>query len=479
MHVTKDTSDCARVRLVKTLSPARKNRDYRIWRILARISLLHACVVILLLTMLFGSACHLIFPFDVPAADPSYECTMKQIGCVLKQKKANVTVIKPAGLICQPKAYLAPGDPVYCGINLSKLTNSGSCNTFKTSTVVKLPFSARSDTSSDYLKIRVLEDVEGFYLAYDSRVTTKPKWLEDLFDKSTCASDFVTITNPKMSSPPSPACNQPLKMQVYKWKTSPLKKDTVITVPGNAHGYQNVPGNLPSACLRMYIPFIKPERKLSDLNCSKPYQTKTFANNYCVTVDEEGKDDATIWKDRYAKAVELIKKSCADDLAAKQLENWKCDEPTADCNHVDGYCSRPQIDDQDIGKRTFAHTISSMVEFVPSLSTATFTLDGDSDTSQINGAIDFEYAFNQQLCDCMDKMLIDDLRLKIGNLSVKEQNFTNMYISLNKRATASCDNIATQIGRKPCQFYTIPAGELSFNFNAKHNGARRLIVVDN
>jgi hypothetical protein len=418
--------------------------------------------------MLFGSACHVIWPLDAPPTQTQWDCAVTQLGCIYKKKTAKL----PPSLICQPEAYLEPGDPVYCGTKLAKLEDAGPCNTFKTSTVIKLPFSDRLDTSPDYLKIKMIEDVEGFYLAYDTRVTHKPDWLENLFDKSTCVPDFITVTNGKTVNPPSPACNEPLIMEVYKWKTSPLTKDTVMTVPGNAHGYKNLPSNLPLACLRMYIPFVKPKHDPSDLDCSKPSDTETFNDKYCVSVVEEGKDAEQIRKEREEAATQLAKQGCAKDLKDRQLDNWSCDQATVNCEFIGEYCSTAQT-------LTVAHTVSSVVEFVPLLSTATFTLDGDSDTSQINGTIHFSYVFNKQLCDCMEKMLIQDMHLKIGNLSVKGQNFTDMYVSLNKKGWAECDNIASQIGRVPCQGYVIPQNELSFNYNVKHNGDQRLIIVDN
>ncbi|UCG57487.1 MAG: hypothetical protein JSU70_21805, partial [Phycisphaerales bacterium] len=472
MNSDRDTSDHMCAHLAKAQSSRQKNRDHKILRALARISFPHVCVAAILLTMLFGSACHVILPLDAAPTATQWDCTVEQMGCIYKQETANVDVVSPPGLSCIPEAYLEKGDPIYCGINLSQLVNAGPCNTFNTSTVIKLPFSDRGDTTPDYLKIRLLEDVEGFYLAYDSRVTHKPDWLGNLFEESTCHSDLVTITNPQLANPPSPLCNQPLKMQVYKWKQSPLAKNTVITVPGNGHGYKNVPGNLPWECLRMYIAFVKPKQDSTDLDCSKPSDTETFNDKYCVSVVEEGKDAEQIRKEQEEEATKLAKQGCAKDLKDKQLDNWQCNQATVNCEFLGEYCSAGQT-------LTVAHTVSSVVEFVPSLSTATFTLDGDSDASEINGTIHFSYVFNKQLCDCMEKMLIQDMHLKIGNLSVKGQNFTDMYVSLNKKGWAECDNIASQIGRVPCQAYVIPQNDLSFNYNVKHNGEQRLIVVDN
>lgn len=460
MDINKDTLGRERAYLTSASSHQEKNRMRGIRRIVARVSLLHVCVVILLLTMLFGSACHLIFPFDLEPASPNYRCTIKQIPCTYKKKTASVTVINPAGLICKPEPYLVPGDPVYCGINLSKLTNAGPCSTFKRSTVIKLPFSDRLDTSSDYLKIRLLEDVEGFYLAYDSRVTTKPKWLQDLFDISTCAADFVTITNPKMSNPPSPACNQPLKMQVYKWKTSPLTKNTVITVPGNACDYQNVPGNLPSACLRMYIPFIIPKFNVADLVNCNPSNHKLFRGKTCDPNEQIARQD--------------LVPDCDANLVEKGLYNWKCDASTIDCCDV-GNCSESQAH----GLTMLSYTVSSVVKFVPAQSIATFTLQGETpDKKPVSGDIHFEYRYNR-VCDCMKDMRVNDMHIEVPNMSVKGITFTDMTVTLNKSGWANCDNWTTQFGRNPCLSYTIPASQFSCNFNFKQDGDQHLIVVDN
>ncbi|UCG58441.1 MAG: hypothetical protein JSU70_02830, partial [Phycisphaerales bacterium] len=465
MHVNKGTSDCARSRLVKTLSPTHKNRNCGIRRVLTGTVLLRAAAAFLLVTVSFcGTGCR----FDTSGVTPRdqiWECTINQCACIHLGKKANVKVVKPKSPSCHIiKKYLMVGDPVYCDDLKPKLYDAGSCIDFKLSTVISLPFTARQNPSANWLEIQVLEDTAGFFLAYDDRVKQTPPWLNQLFDPSKDPKSgqdrFITVTVP------SPGPYKQRKMKIYKWKGDAPKGGDLIRLGGNAYQYADVAGNPPLTTLTMYVPFFLPEYDDSDQKCplSKSCKDTEFKDKICECEAE----DLETW----------VKDKCDADLKDKKLYNWTCDKLTATCKPV-AYCADSQcVGSQGSAITMLSYTVSSVVEFVPAKSKATFTLEREAPiTKQVTGTIHFEYVYEKVACACMKTMRINDLHVDIPNMTIEGVDFTDIAITLNRVGSARCS--PTQIGGTPCASYAVDQGQLSFNFSFKEDGKQKLILADN
>lgn len=309
-------------------------------------------------------------------------------------------------------------------------------NLLKGSLVIKTNSKDWNNTDSAYLQIKLLKEVEGFYVAYDSRIDP-PFWL-------TVDNDYVEEGLIPISLTSN---NQLINLRLWRRTTLP-PTGTIISLPGNSHELpqwrNKIPADKHPNHPLMYTIIIKPK---SILNCNTPKATgKNPIGFEGYFSNENGKVQQT--------AETTAFKDCQEHLTSLE----KCDRPV---------CTPGGIECRELTRSTQSYPINSVIDFTPT-ATATITIIVGGQSYNYNtgltGTLHFKYEpFSKH------KFQLNSMVLKGKSFGTVLGNFDDIAIVLLSPATATCQDSAPTFGQ-PCTHYQIPANDLETNITATLDG---------
>lgn len=347
------------------------------------------------------------------------------------------------------KGGLMPGENAYCDKNWAiwsvpfKLMGSA---------FVFTRYSDRLVTGANFLKVRYDNDVEGIYVAYDSRVLEKdiPQWLKR--DYTIEKGIYVEVMHGK----------DKIAMQVYKRNSAPPKNNDVL-IQGNFCGYSGFPSYFSKDKLAMYIPIIKPKTTKNSGKCraGDPVYHQGCYSGVNVAIDSAKK-----------AAVDSLNRRIKfyDDFFI--MGGTTCEKLTS--------CTDPVDISSSTGSLTASpHLLSHMSEisFEPKVSIADISIENQNFKRGVSGSLFFRYKLDNN--SVLDEMYLQMMSLKVEDIKgTKAGDFTDIKIVLLKSTKAFCnDTLAWPT--YPCKEYFIPIREFSCSESMKHNGKPLLYITEN
>ena len=349
-----------------------------------------------------------------------------------------MTITEPHGL--------SPSDKVHCS-DANWVVDEISWPDVKGAHWLGSDHAANINESDQYLEFQVLQDTEALYIAYDSRATQKPAWLEgpnSEFVKlplNQNESHYIKITK---SDADSSGKKEMVKLALYQRKTAPQKND-LIKLPGNLNGDDGWPPGISDPA--MYMVIVKPQ--VED-DCT---QTEI---SYHLRYEEHHSNIELV---RYA-----AKLSCEENPLETVLYAYICGE---------AICTKTAGSDHDAVKTETGLTlapvsflVSSEIEFNPSLYTskANVSIAGHNYTRDVTGTLHFEYVLNDS--QHLKTMQINSMLLRLDPIDTSIGNFTDITVALLAPLPAQCMD-SNPLFAKPCDTYRIQNKNSVANVNEK------------
>ncbi len=281
----------------------------------------------------------------------------------------------------------------------------------------------------DFLKITLLNDAENFYIAYDSRVKTKPNWLTAKYEQMRHPNGtpyYIVVPTSKPSGD--------LRLEIWR-RTSVPRQGDVVAIPGNIFGCSG-PG---CSGANMYVVIIKP---------------KVTPNCPAGTVDAFVKKGIDGCFDTLAAADDMGRKDWLTNFATLQYGGISCDSVA------------PCPKESALKVETKVYPYNSEIEFDPYnyTSIADIKIDGNQFYNQkVKGNLDFEYQYQT------NNMKLNSMILKMDPLKTDMGTFQDITVTLWKSTNAQCKDPGIPIYHRPCTHYEIAQGDFVVGLSAKLN----------
>ncbi|HEX9935226.1 MAG TPA: hypothetical protein VGB38_08525, partial [bacterium] len=298
--------------------------------------------------------------------------------------------------------------------------------------------------------------VEGVYLAYDSRATTKPLWLTSNYTKVIGpGSKPVTIEITKTDD----ASNK-LSLEIYRYNGS-VAVSAKVPIPGNFYQNPAWPPGFNTDNAAMYMVIVKPVE--SD-DCSQSDVLTTLPLENCY-------DDMTA-------AENAMKKEC-EEYVKSHSTTYKLTCGTPVC-YSDKACANKQALSANYGLTLDRKAVPSNaeVEFDPKkyASTAKIDVVGKQYTRNVTGTARLQYVLNG--IGQMERINVLTMTLKVDAVNTDIGNFTDISFALLSQVTAKCQDTYPPY-HQPCSAYQIPVGAFISALNVKLDGKPLLYTGNN
>jgi hypothetical protein len=298
--------------------------------------------------------------------------------------------------------------------------------------------------TEDFLTITLKNNIENFYIAYDSSVkdADKPKWL---------TAEYQPVLHPHSNYPyhiVTPYSDH--KLEIWKRNIVPVQGD-IVRIPGNIYDCSGCYGKN----LLMYVVIIEPKVKI---DCNTGYY------NF-------GRRGFQGCFDSLAEAGKAAEESCNSISPLKTSIQLVC---------RDTFCDSIQsCPDTLIGGALTIEPSSfpynSEIEFNPSKhkSMANIMIKNKQFNNQaVKGNLHFEYQYETH------NMKLDSMTLRINPLDTDVGKFQDITITLWKFSNATCKD-TMPIYHQPCTHYEIAQGDFVVGLSAKLKGNNLLFAGTN
>lgn len=426
-------------------------------------SILYLCIANLMLSCAGGVSTGLL-PEGI-----EYHCTTDIEKCTKYSRSVTVEVLHP-----KPQCYkvvhnyksLTGQKFLYCDRNWEIF--NATLKTVNGAHLIQTRYEDRNLSSADeYLKIRVNDIIEGVYIAFDSRATSKPKWLKEQFyllrDENT-RKPFYILTGIPDNSQSAPAI---VKLEI--WRN--IKDVSQLKIGNNSSDGAKWPSAVPVDEKAMYVVLINPKEEISPLcwpNNKLYYKTPKFPY---------GSNEALLEANAVKEAIDDAK----NKYPGTGNSIYKADLTSTTCKKVLVY---PKISTTthpllQISSKSFIR--HSEVSFSKLQSHATIKIKKDgktkSETLPVWGKIHFEYEFDNNLF--MQTMQINSVVLHFNPVNTDVGNFKKITASVLTPFSATCADSPAPIAN-PCNNYTIKTGAMIFSIDAeKDDGGLLLAIAEN
>ena len=409
------------------------------------------------------TGCHLIFPYETrpgPDSGTQYSCSVAILDCKKTLNPPQIVVDKPVPQdVCfTAQANLLVNEKAYC--DKSWRIESIGYGQLKGAWRVITSLNDHGDTATEYLRIRWQQDIEGLYVAYDSRAGTKPSWLQPpAYRRVEDASGnplYITIAVPNKS--------QKVDLEIFENRNLP-KKNVPLSLPGNFSGSPSGwPTGFDTADAVTYMVVIKPKVAL---DCSNPtvYMTLNPVEHIgCYATQQEASNAA--------------KQRCQAEIAKQTLTEHSCGDPT--CGETQA-CADKNTTSKQTGLTVQPWTFlrHSEIEFKPAAhkSQATVTIWGNTYQKNAAGNLHFEYILDG--LGRMTKMTMNSMVLKIDPFDTDAGTFSNIVVSLLGPVKAACADPFPPPWATPCDTYRIDKNALIAEESATVGSQKTIFVSQN
>lgn len=323
--------------------------------------------------------------------------------------------------------YVDPNNPYY-------IVAMGS-NKLPGSTMIMTRQADWSAQGTSFLRFSLNEEVEGVYLAYDSRVDPRPEWLRDL-TRYTALMPRLTISMLDKSKTPG----EFVKLDLFRIKGA--DKPGIVEIPANNEGqpgWQKITKGTPA----MYVVFINP-RTTPDCTTSSRDNEHFFWGCQSGPISDQNELNALTAGEATALADCQFKNPgfvCANTACDSQWM-FSCELS----NNVYGSLTVP----------TISYDGNSEVEFLSSSSTASGTVRDVPFTSEVmSGRLDFAYDLDAMRT--MRFMQINNMTLHLSPFDSDMGLINRIFVAILHPCVAECVDNPAPVGF-PCTEYRIPAG---------------------
>jgi len=314
-------------------------------------------------------------------------------------------------------------------------------------------------SSDKFLEITLNNDIEGLYIAYDSRIDPKPYWLldksayEKQIDPKTKNPYYIETTMIDKNNP-----NEKVKFEIYR-KIGAYKTKDKAVIPGNFYnGGTGVSTTVQNPA--MYFIIIKPKEIV---NCgSGKLLTKRHYES------QRGKKDTCFLNDQ--EAIRAAENDCKANETTYECFNTTCNQ---EINSF--YCPYPAggtVVGSGWPLKVRSYLSSSEIEFIPQTSLAYIEVKGKNFKKSVSGSLLFEFLYDNH------DMKINSMILKLPDFNTDAGNFTDIAVVLLKDTKAHCKD-TMPIFNKPCDNYQIPQGEFLCGEECKLDGKTLLFASEN
>lgn len=322
----------------------------------------------------------------------------------------------------------------------------------KGSLFVQTSYQDSRNDSEDFLKITPLNEIENFYIAYDSRVkdACKPDWLNK---------NYTLILNPdkKLYIPYQITFGNTGLLEIWRKNVVP-KKNESVPIPGNINKIPPLP-----VCIginpMMYVIIVKPK---VTIDCKNRVDLSRQGFEGCF----ESLAKAEVGAQEFCKKAPLVwppPLQCRDTF---------CDSVFTGCPVGGTIYGSLKID-----PRSFLY--NSEIEFDPlkykSSADITLWLPGkrqDFSNQGVTGNLHFEYQYQT------NNLKLNSITLKLTPLNTDAGRFEDINITLWKFSNAACKDKMMPF-HQPCTLYDIAQGDLLIGLSAKLNGKGLLFAGTN
>ncbi len=310
----------------------------------------------------------------------------------------------------------------------------------KGSLLIQTGYYDSTKDTKDFLRIKLLNDVENFYIAYDSPVKAAvPGWLTNGYEPvlDSLNAPYYITSGPYF------------KLAIWRKKNVPVTGE-VVEIPGNLYDCAGCSGVKPS----MYVVIIKPKE---NIDCSKGYDLGRKGFEGCF---------ATL-----AKAEEGAQRFCEKNYPKYQCRNTFCKSSTPCWDECPG-CT---IVGHMLKAEPSSFSYGSEIEFNPTkyTSVADITIQNNQFSNRaVNGNLHFEYQHQ------VHNMKLNSMTLRMDSLATDAGLFQDITVALWKFSDAKCKD-TMPLYNQPCTVYEIAQGDLIVGLSAAVNGKGLLFAGTN
>jgi len=395
-----------------------------------------------------------------PAKD-LYSCSIKVLKCKKTQKDVQHVFIyqpPPSGGCYSEQKDLRVSKKIYCEPQINWVVDNIVYEKLRGARWIMTRYADRLSQADPFLHFKIIHDVEGIYVAYDSRATTVPRWLGDkkIFKPALGPGSKpipIVITKTDNSS-------KKISLNIYRYKGS-TKVNSEVKIPGNFDNSTAFPPGFDTKEAAMYMVIIKPKEST---DCSTSDVQTTLSFDRCFS--------------SMAEAEKATKKECEDYISSHlSTEKLVCGIPFCttdeDCPSDDVLKDRYKI---SLKQRPVPS--NAEVEFDPKkfTSTAKFKVVGKTYTQNVKGGARLKYDVNG--FGQLKNVKVLTLNLKVDPLNTDVGTFSNISITLLAPTIAQCKD-ASPPYHKPCTLYQIPTSDFVACLNTKLDGKQLLFIGDN
>lgn len=421
----------------------------------------HLLMAVLLIVAVTG--CHLLFPYETrpgPDSGKQYSCGIDILNCKKTLNSPQIAVDTPAQ---QENCFAASADVLvnekaYC--DKSWQIESIGYPQLKGAWRVLTRLKDNNDTATEYVRIRWQQDIEGVYVAYDSRAGTKPNWLQPpAYRRVEDASGkplYITIAVPNKS--------QKVDLEIFENRNLP-KNNTPLSLPGNfSGGPSGWPAGFDTADAVTYMVVIKPK---ATLDCSNPtvYMTLNPVEHIGCYVSQTEASDAA-------------KRKCQAEIDKQTLTEFTCGDPK--CSETQACADKDVVSTQTgLTVQPWTFLRHSEIEFNPAAykSQATITVWGNKYQKNATGNLHFEYALDA--LGRMTKMKMNSMVLKVDPFDTDAGTFSDIVVSLLGPVKADCVGPLPPPWATPCDIYRIDNNALVAEESATIGSEKAIFVSQN
>ncbi len=414
--------------------------------------------------------CHIIAAYE--SYDTTYECKTHIVNCGKKPAEPQPIVTRPQpsgtcytvtpdrsapGATQTPWEGLRVGDRAYCDrpwkidrIEMPGLRDAARILTAHADNEVDRP---------DFLEFPWASDTDTLFIAYDSRATKVPDWLNP--------ADYRKVLGPT---------GQPLHIRVsggdqlghvdlaiYERLGSPPSGP--IRLGSNQAGSPTwAPGTTAHISL-MYMVILQPKLDLDCSNLTGADVVETVISTGCgYKIKDQVKVDCEFLRGSRT----LTEQACRNIFSTDG-------EPT--CISL-GKCPSEEAITEVYGKRAFAWTFTrnSEIEFDPAVSRARITVAGNRRDLNAAGYVHFEYLLDD--FDRLHTFDLNSLNLDLGSTSTAIGSFSDIKVVLTSPSVARCRD-PNPPWATPCDTYDIPARDVLATLSFRHDGRDIITVAQN
>jgi len=437
--------------------------------------------------------------FDLTRSQPptctKYVCKAKAYPCLSTMNKLEITLIggtpcyspQPDRIHLNPHGGLNTHLQLYCSPSpwvISEIRPARLAGSMWIRTNVAM---GKKDGETQGVIFQLVDDAEGVYIAYDSRVSKKPDWLAEP-NWVLAAEDAVNDVPGRTTQPlyitidrPDTFNNRPFTLLEVWRRRLPLPKNTNIVIPGNLFGNPILPPGLEPNDVCMYLTIIKPTAQIDCSFIARTANPTDIGTYEYASCDDTWTEENGVRRCRTEAEIREIARVTFEQQLVKDYPGGThaLGEITS---YPEGRCQDPCTIQSTTSHllQSQAYKYHSEISFSSreSWTAVDVTVNNEmkSYTTNLSGVLQFEYLLDEN--NRMQQIRLNRLILNGTPIETDVGNFQNLVVDMLVPAIAACTDAAPPWAT-PCDGYRIEPNDFVASVGVSHDGSPISVLAQN